>query len=28
MAYEGTQPKRLKLNYPGLDLRIAITQWK
>jgi len=27
-AYDGTQPKRLKLNYPGLDLRIAITEWK
>ena len=28
MAYEGIQPKRLKLNYPGLELRLAITEWK
>jgi len=28
MAYEGIQPKRLKLNYPGLELRIAITEWR
>jgi outer membrane lipoprotein LolB len=28
MAYEGIQPKRLKLLYPGLDLRLAITEWK
>jgi outer membrane lipoprotein LolB len=27
-AYEGIQPKRLKLNYPGLELRLAITEWK
>ena len=28
MAYEGIQPKRLKLVYPGLELRLAITEWK
>ena len=28
MAYEGIQPKRLKLIYPGLELRLAITEWK
>jgi outer membrane lipoprotein LolB len=28
MAYEGVQPKRLKLLYPGLELRLAITEWK
>lgn len=28
MAYEGIQPKRLKLLYPGLELRLAITEWK
>jgi outer membrane lipoprotein LolB len=27
-AYEGIQPKRLKLNYPGLELRLAITEWR
>jgi len=28
MAYEGVQPKRLKLLYPGLELRLAISEWK
>jgi outer membrane lipoprotein LolB len=27
-AYEGAQPKVLKLNYPGLELRLAIREWK
>jgi outer membrane lipoprotein LolB len=27
-AYEGVQPRRLKLNYPGLELRLAITEWR
>jgi outer membrane lipoprotein LolB len=28
LAYEGIQPKRLKLLYPGLELRLAISEWK
>ncbi len=27
-AYEGARPTRLKLNYPGLELRLAIGEWK
>jgi outer membrane lipoprotein LolB len=27
-AYEAGRPARLRLRYPGLDLRIAISQWK
>lgn len=26
--YEGGRPTRLKLNYPGLELRLAIGEWK
>jgi outer membrane lipoprotein LolB len=26
--YEGARPTRLKLNYPGLELRLAISEWK
>lgn len=28
MNYEGARPTRLKLLYPGLELRLAITEWK
>ena len=28
LAYEGARPTRLKLNYPGLELRLAIGEWK
>jgi outer membrane lipoprotein LolB len=28
LAYEGARPIRLKLNYPGLELRLAIGEWK
>jgi outer membrane lipoprotein LolB len=27
-AYEGARPSRLHLTYPGLELRLAITEWK
>jgi len=27
-GYEGARPTRLKLNYPGLELRLAIGEWK
>jgi len=27
-SYEGARPKVLKLNYPGLELRLAISEWK
>ena len=26
--YEGARPTRLKLSYPGLELRLAINEWK
>lgn len=26
--YEGARPTRLKLSYPGLELRLAISEWK
>jgi outer membrane lipoprotein LolB len=26
--YEGARPTRLKLSYPGLELRLAIAEWK
>jgi len=26
--YEGPRPTRLKLSYPGLELRLAISEWK
>lgn len=28
LAYEGTLPSRLRLAYPGIDLRLAISAWK
>jgi outer membrane lipoprotein LolB len=28
LGYEGARPTRLKLNYPGLELRLAIGEWK
>jgi outer membrane lipoprotein LolB len=28
VSYEGARPKVLKLNYPGLELRLAISAWK
>lgn len=28
LNYEGTRPTRLKLSYPGLELRLAISDWK
>ena len=28
LGYEGARPTRLKLNYPGLELRLAIGAWK
>lgn len=28
LEYDGEQPKVLKLNYPGLELRLAIREWK
>lgn len=28
LAYEGTLPSRLKLNFPGLELRLAVSEWK
>jgi outer membrane biogenesis lipoprotein LolB len=28
LAYEGARPARLKLSYPGLELRLAIGEWK
>jgi outer membrane lipoprotein LolB len=27
-GYEGARPKVMKLNYPGLELRLAISEWK
>ena len=27
-AYEGGKPSRMRLQYPGLELRIAISEWK
>ena len=27
-SYEGARPKVLKLNYPGLELRLSISEWK
>ena len=27
-AYEGARPSRLRLTYPGLELRLAISEWK
>lgn len=28
LAYEGTLPSRMRLAYPGIDLRLAISAWK
>lgn len=28
LEYEGALPTRLKLNFPGLELRLAISDWK
>jgi len=28
LGYEGGRPTRLKLNYPGLELRLAIGEWR
>jgi outer membrane lipoprotein LolB len=28
LEFEGTLPSRIKLNYPGLELRLAISAWK
>lgn len=28
LGYEGMRPTRLKLSYPGLELRLAIGEWK
>ena len=28
LAYEGKLPSRLKLAYPGVELRLAISEWK
>ncbi len=28
LEYEGALPARLKLNYPGLELRLAVSEWK
>ena len=27
-AYDGGKPARLRLSYPGLELRIAVSEWK
>lgn len=27
LEYEGERPSRMRLTYPGIDLRLAITQW-
>jgi outer membrane lipoprotein LolB len=27
-AYDGERPSRLRLSYPGIELRLAISQWK
>jgi len=28
LEYEGARPSRLKLSFPGLELRLAISEWK
>jgi outer membrane lipoprotein LolB len=28
LEYEGSRPKRLRLSYPGLELRLAVSEWK
>lgn len=28
LEYEGALPSRLKLNFPGLELRLAVSEWK
>lgn len=28
LEYEGKRPSRMRLHYPGVDLRLAITAWK
>jgi outer membrane lipoprotein LolB len=28
LEFEGALPSRIKLNYPGLELRLAISAWK
>jgi outer membrane lipoprotein LolB len=28
LAYEGERPARMRLLYPGIELRLAITEWK
>lgn len=28
LAYEGGRPSRIKLNFPGLELRLAVSEWK
>ena len=28
LEYEGALPSRLKLTYPGLELRLAVSEWK
>lgn len=28
LDYEGERPKRLRLTYPGVELRFAVTEWK
>ena len=27
-AYEADRPSKLRLSYPGLELRLAISEWK
>jgi outer membrane lipoprotein LolB len=28
LDYDGTRPRLMQLNYPGIQLRLAITEWK
>jgi outer membrane lipoprotein LolB len=28
LAFEGARPSRLKLTFPGLELRLAVSEWK
>jgi outer membrane lipoprotein LolB len=28
LEYDGRRPMRLRLNYPGLELRLAVSEWK
>jgi outer membrane lipoprotein LolB len=28
LEYQGSRPSRLRLTYPGIELRLAISEWK